>query len=375
MISSYMTSHLAKPFFNPAKRAGSKTLQGRLHLAGGSVKTPTFMPVGTRGAVKGLDVDQVRSTGAKILLGNTYHLHISPGENLIKKLGGLLEITHWQGPMLTDSGGFQVFSLGHVNKISDDGVWFRNPANGDEIFLNPEISMQIQHKLGADIIMAFDDVVGLDKSSRQRTNEAMKRTHLWLERSISEHNRLSKAAKNRPKGRPAPKLFGIVQGGMDKRLRKASYEFIAGTGVDGIAIGGLAVGETRTEMNRMLDYLAPMYDDNRPHYLMGVGHPADMRYAIERGIDMFDSVLPTRNGRHGSFWHLEGGKDHQSNIKREKFTTDTDVLDTTCDCTTCNRGYTRSYLRHLVRNGETLGGTFVSIHNLRYVQRICEEYQ
>ena len=268
--------------------------------------------------------------------------------------------------MLTDSGGFQVFSLGKINKTTDDGVTFSNPKNGDKIFLSPEKSMQIQHKLGADIIMAFDDVVDLDPKTRKRTAEAFDRTHLWLERSIAEHKRL-KAESGRD-----VKLFGIFQGGLDKELRKKSLEIVQSTDVDGIAIGGLSVGESREEMHDMLEFLAPLYEDERPRYLMGVGHPIDMRFGIEHGVDMFDCVLPTRNGRHGTAW-IAG--DEQISIRNQKYADDHGALDPGCDCHTCTGGYTRAYLRHLFKAGESLGGTLLSIHNLRYLQRICEDYQ
>lgn len=402
--------------------------KGKLSIRGFEVATPTFMPVGTQGSVKGLTPEQVRSTGASIVLGNTYHLHLSVGEDTVSEHGGLAAFSHWPGPMLTDSGGFQVFSLSKINEISEDGVSFINPKNGDEIHLTPEKSIQIQHRLGADIIMAFDDVVSLEPGERGRTREAMERTHRWLKRCIEEHRRLSES-KDRP-----PALFGIVQGGLDEALRKKSLEFVQNTEVDGIAIGGLSVGESREEMHRMLDYLAPLYDADRPRYLMGVGHPVDLRYGIERGIDMFDCVLPTRNGRHGTAWvtcdpkncqlpeaaapssvsadssvedsstpskyqqyssvrassspgspsehapPLDGIADHQRHdiqisMKAKKYENDMNVLDADCDCYTCANGYTRAYLRHLVRAKEQLAGTLLSIHNLRYLQRICEEYR
>ncbi len=286
--------------------------------------------------------------------------------------------------MLTDSGGFQVFSLANINKTTDEGVWFTNPANGDQIFLSPEISMQIQHKIGADIIMAFDDVVSLATDKRERTTEAMTRTHQWLERCIIEHKRLC-IGKEKP-----PKLFGIVQGGLDKKLRKKSLDFVNSCDVDGVAIGGLSVGESRAEMFEMLDYLAPFYDDAKPRYLMGVGHPIDMRYAIEHGIDMMDCVLPTRNARHGTAWVSADesasvetktlsddpfGLDLQVNFKASRFEYDQSVVESECDCYTCTNGYSRSYIRHLLKVGEALGGQLLSIHNLRYLQRICESYR
>ncbi len=339
---------------------------GELYFNGKVVKTPTFMPVATKGSVKGLTMGQVRSTGAGIVLGNTYHLHLTAGEDSVNMHGGLSEFTGWDGPMLTDSGGFQVFSLAGINSINEDGVWFKNPANGDKVFLSPEISMQIQHKLGADIIMAFDDVVSLATEKRHRTLEAMDRTHRWLKRSIDEHNRLLKTSKHRPK------LFGIVQGGLDKKLRKQSLEYVQSLPLDGIAIGGLSTGESRSELRSMLDYLAPMYDASRPRYLMGVGHPIDLRYGIDRGIDMFDCVLPTRNARHGAFWQKESGVDVQHSIKKQQFVDELSVLPGSKLLRA--QGYSYSYIRHLVRSKEALGGQILSIHNLRYLQEICEEY-
>jgi len=323
------------------------------------------MPVGTRAHVKNLTNDQVEATGAQIVLGNTYHLHLNPGEAVIKKQGGLHEFTGWPKLMLTDSGGFQVFSLGKIRKITEEGVEFTNSQNGDRIFMRPEDSIRIQHDIGADIVMAFDDVVDL-ANEKERQKDAMERTHRWLERSVAEHKRLSRNKTN------SPKLFGIIQGGLDKKLRKQSLNFVQSQDVDGIAIGGLSVGEPRREMHDMLEYLEPLYDPKRPHYLMGVGHPTDMRFAIERGVDMFDCVLPTRNARHGTVW-LAG--DEQVGLRSVKYKNSSEILEEGCDCYTCEKGYTRSYLRHLARAGEALGGTLLSIHNLRYVQRICEDYQ
>ncbi len=334
----------------------------------GQVRTPLFMPVGTRGAVKGLTPDQVASTGAQIVLGNTYHLHLRPGEEVVRKLGGLHNFTRWKGPMLTDSGGFQVFSLGHINKITEDGVTFKDPKTGDTIFLSPEKSMRIQLALGADIIMAFDDVVGLDDISRKREREAFERTHRWLERCVKEFQLL---VKDMPEGE-RPLLFGIAQGGLDKELRKQSLEKVQALPVDGIAIGGLSVGETREEMHDMLEYLGPLYDPERPHYLMGVGDPIDMRSAIENGIDMMDCVLPTRNARHGTAWVTGDRKIHLTNAQ---YMEDSEVIDPGCDCSTCEAGYSKGFLRHQFKVGETLAGNLVSIHNIRYLERLCEEYR
>ncbi len=341
---------------------------GILTTRAGKVRTPLFMPVGTRGAVKSLTPDQVVTTGAQIILGNTYHLHLQPGEEVVRKLGGLHEFTRWKGPILTDSGGFQVFSLGHINKTTEDGVTFKDPKTGDTIFLSPEKSMRIQFALGSDIIMAFDDVVGLDDVSRKREKEAFDRTHRWLERSLKEFQLLTKGMSDEER----PLLFGIAQGGLDKELRKQSLARVQALPVDGIAIGGLSVGETREEMHDMLQYLGPLYDPNRPHYLMGVGDPIDMRVAIENGVDMMDCVLPTRNARHGTAWITGDKKIHLTNAR---FIEDTNVIDPGCDCTTCMSGYTKGYLRHQFKVGETLAGTLTSIHNIRYLERLCEDYR
>ncbi len=337
-----------------------------LNTRRGSVSTPIFMPVGTKGIIKGLTPEQVKASGAQIILANTYHLHLSPGEKIVKKLGGVQGFGKWQGPMLTDSGGFQVFSLAHARKITEEGVHFKDPKTGNKAFISPEISMQIQLDLGADIIMAFDDLTGLDEHSRVRTKEAVERTHRWLERCIVEYKKLTKNMDN------PPLLFGIAQGGLDKVLRKKSLEFVQSRQVDGIAIGGLSVGESRQEMHEMLDFLAPLYDANRPRYLMGVGDPIDFRYAIERGIDMMDCVLPTRNARHATVW-VEGDK--KIHLTNEKFKDDPSPIDENCDCYTCKSGYSKGFLRHQFKMGETLAGSLASIHNIRYLIRISNEYK
>jgi queuine tRNA-ribosyltransferase len=393
---------------------------GLLTTRRGTIETPFFMPVGTRGAVKGLEPRVVKQTGAQMILGNTYHLHLQPGEKIVKKLGGVHGFMNWSGPILTDSGGFQVFSLAHARKITEEGVTFKDPLTGDKVFLSPEKSMQIQIDLGADIIMAFDDVVGLDEQSRKRTKEAFERTHRWLDRSIAEFKRLtanmakqraaqedagrgdgeqaneaykrygereaepatkssasSKSRVGSPETKQAlamsrPLLFGIAQGGLDKTLRKKSLELVQATDVDGIAIGGLSVGESLPEMHSMLEHLAPLYDNNRPHYLMGVGEPVNMRFAIEHGIDMFDCVLPTRNARHGTVWVSGDKKVHLTNAR---FIGDKGPIDKDCDCHTCISGYSRGFLRHQFKVGETLAGSLASIHNLRYLERLCEGYR
>lgn len=342
--------------------------RGVLSTPAGKVRTPTFMPDGTRGAVKGLTPAQVTDTGIQVVLANTYHLHLSPGEKVVKSLGGLHAFARRAGPILTDSGGFQVFSLAHVNKITEEGVVFRDPANGDIVTLTPEKSMQIQMDLGADMMVAFDDVTALDAKGRGRTLEAFERTHRWLDRSIAEFQRLT--AKMPVSERPL--LFGVVQGGLDKKLRAKSLELVQASGVDGIAIGGLSVGESRKDLYNMLKFLAPLYDPKLVHFLLGVGDPKDMRIGIANGIDMFDCVLPTRNARHGSAW-ITGDKKIQ--LTNAAFIKDNSVIDPGCDCYTCREGFLRGFLRHQFKVGEPLAGSLVSIHNLRYLERLCEEYR
>jgi queuine tRNA-ribosyltransferase len=355
--------------FTETKKIGEYSRAGRLVVRGKTIVTPTFMPDGTRGAVKSLTPEMVRSTGVQAVLANTYHLHMQPGEDVVASLGGLHAFTGQDLPMLTDSGGFQVFSLAHVNKISEDGVTFKDPRTGDTIFLSPEISIQIQIKLGADMIVAFDDVVSLDQAARGRTQEAFERTHRWLERSIAEYDRLTKDMPQSEK----PLLFGVVQGGLDKDLRKKSLEIVQSLPVGGIAIGGLSVGETREEMHEMFEFLAPLFDtSNRPRFLLGVGDPRDLRKAIECGFDMLDCVIPTRNARHGTVWTTGDGR---LNLKSEIHKLSTNVIDDICDCYTCIQGFSRGFLRHQFKVGEPLAGTLASIHNIRYLQRICEEYR
>lgn len=349
---------------NRAGLARSGILNTRL----GPIKTPFFMPVATRGAVKGVDPISVANTGAQVLLSNTYHLHLQPGEALIQGFGGLHQFNKWTGPILTDSGGFQVFSLAKIRKITEDGVEFHDPKTGDKIFISPEISMQIQYALGTDIIMAFDDLTGLGEGDRRRTADAVARTHRWLERCIAEFKKLSKDTPEDAR----PLLFGIAQGGLDKELRAQSLEFVQSQPVDGVAVGGLSVGESREEMHDMLSFLSTLYDPKRVRYLMGVGDPIDLKFAIENGIDMLDCVLPTRNARHGSVW---AGENNRLNLKNAAFTDDKRPINPGCDCQTCQSGYSRAFLRHLYKTGNPLGGSLASVHNLRYLQRICESYR
>lgn len=342
---------------------------GTLLTRRGKVLTPTFMPDGTRGVVKSLTAEQVAATGVQIVLANTYHLHLQPGEQIVRKLGGLHGFGKWQGPILTDSGGFQVFSLSKLRKISEEGATFKHPVTGEMRLITPETSMQIQLALGSDMIVAFDHLTGLSETERKYTLDAFERTHRWLKRCIAEFKRLTEDMK--PEDRPI--LFGVVQGGLDLELRKKSLEIIQGSEVGGIAIGGLSVGETKEEMYKVLDFLAPLYDDSgRPRFLLGVGDPPDLRYAIEHGIDMLDCVLPTRNARHATVW-VEGDK--KIHLTNAQFVEDTKVIDPGCDCYTCTSGYSKGFLRHQFKVGEPLAGSLCSIHNLRYLTRICEKYR
>jgi queuine tRNA-ribosyltransferase len=360
---------MPKRYFKEVQRSKSGGRSGILNTRTGWVKTPFFMPVATKGAVVGLEPAQVAATGAQVLLANTYHLHMQPGEKVIKKLGGLQAFTGWKGPMLTDSGGFQVFSLANVRKITEEGVTFKDPKSGREVLITPEKSMQIQSDLGADIIMAFDDLTGLDPAkTKVRTDEAVERTHRWLVRCIAEFKKLTKNLLETEQ----PLLFGIAQGGLDKKLRAKSLEFVQSQEVDGLGIGGLSVGESKNDMHGMLKFLGKLYDPTKIRYLMGVGEPSNMRYAIEHGIDMFDCVLPTRNARHGSLW-ITGDK--RLNLNNARHAADPGPIDNKCDCSTCKMGYSRAYLYQLFKTDNPLGGSLASTHNLRYLARLCEEYQ
>lgn len=357
---------MAFQYFQQGESRGKNRRSGFLNTRRGRVKTPFFMPVATRGVVKGVPMEMVAGCGTQVLLSNTYHLHLQPGEEVIKKAGGLHTFGRWQGPILTDSGGFQVFSLAHVRKISEEGVEFKDPKTGSSFVISPEVSMQIQLALGSDIIMAFDDLTGLAPGQEVRVEEALDRTNRWLVRSISEFKRLTKDLPATER----PLLFGISQGGLDKTLRTRSLEFIQSQEVDGVAIGGLSVGESRQEMHSILQFLATLYDPAKARYLMGVGDPVDFKFALENGIDMMDCVMPTRNGRHGSVWV----GDKKIILKNSEFAYDNSPIDRNCDCYTCTNGYSKGLLRHLFKVEDPLAGTLASVHNLRYLHRICEQY-
>jgi len=329
------------------KQTGARA--GILRTPHGAIFTPIFMPVGTNSAVKALTCDQINDTGAQIMLSNSYHLYLRAGTKLIKQFGGIHAWMNWHKPVLTDSGGFQVFSLSKLNKITDDGVEFIDAKNGSKHFINPEISMEIQEDIGADIIMAFDECApfGCDYNSAK---SAMERTHRWLQRCFN-------AKKN-----PRQALFPIVQGAFYEDLRSESAKFISEFDAVGYAIGGLSVGESRKEMNHFVEYTAPLLPENKPRYLMGVGTPEDLLDCIKRGIDMFDCVLPTRNARHGAFFTPQGKK----NIKNKEFFDDERPLVEGCDCFAC-KNHSRAYIRHLFRCGEQTAATLLSIHNIKYL--------
>lgn len=327
---------------------------GIFHTPHGDLQTPVFAPVGTQATVKTLTTAQVEEAGATLVLANTYHLYLRPGDDLIAEMGGLHRFMGWPHPILTDSGGFQVFSLADNRQIDDDGVTFKSHIDGSLHRFTPEKSIHVQENLGADIIMAFDECA--DPNDYAYTQIAMERTHRWAERCLHA------------KGRTDQALFGIVQGGINPDLRAASAEFIASLGTPGIAIGGLSVGETKTEMYAMLDVVTSILPEDRPRYLMGVGTPEDLIEGIRRGVDIFDCVLPTRLARHHAVFSPEG----RLNLMNAAFARDERPIDADCDCYTCYN-FSRAYLRHLITAKELLAGTLLSIHNVRALIRLVEE--
>ena len=330
----------------------SHARRGRLTFDRGTVETPAFMPVGTYGTVKAMTPEEVADTGAGIILGNTFHLMLRPGTEIIRSHGDLHDFMHWPGPILTDSGGFQVFSLGEMRKITEQGVRFQSPIDGSRVFLGPEDSMRVQRELGADIVMIFDECTPYPATEVQ-ARESMELSLRWAERSRAAHG-----------DNPAA-LFGIVQGGMYPQLRAESLAGLQRIGFDGYAIGGLSVGETEAERVRILDGLAPILPRERPRYLMGVGRPEDIVEAVRRGVDMFDCVLPTRNARNGYLFTRRGTVKIRNSASRR----DTGPLDPDCDCYTC-RNYSRAYLHHLDKCNEILGSRLNTIHNLYYYQTL-----
>lgn len=328
--------------------------RGRLVFERGTVETPAFMPVGTYGTVKGMTPEEVRATGAEILLGNTFHLWLRPGEEIMRKHGDLHDFMNWQRPILTDSGGFQVFSLGDIRKITEQGVHFRSPINGEKIFMDAEKSMQIQRSLGSDIVMIFDECTPFP-ATEDEARQSMQMSLRWAKRSRAEFDRLENPNS----------LFGIIQGSIYEDLRDESLNGLMEIGFDGYAIGGLAVGEPKADMHRILEHVCPQIPADKPRYLMGVGKPEDLVEGVRRGVDMFDCVMPTRNARNGHLFTSEG----VIKIRNARHRDDTSPLDPECDCYTC-KNYSRAYLYHLDRCNEILGARLNTIHNLRYYQRL-----
>ena len=325
--------------------------RGQIGFARGSVQTPAFMPVGTYGTVKGMLPRDIIQIGAEIILGNTFHLWLRPGTDIIKAHGDLHDFMGWQGPILTDSGGFQVFSLDALRKVTEEGVAFKSPVNGDQVFLDPETSMRIQRDLGSDIVMIFDECTPYPATEAE-AERSMQLSLRWAERSRHAHG-----------DNPAA-LFGIVQGGMYPKLRQRSLEGLTDIGFDGYAVGGLSVGEPKGEMMSVLDSLADRLPSEKPRYLMGVGTPADLLEGVRRGIDMFDCVMPTRNARNGHLFTSTG----VLKLRNAKHRVSTEPVDANCDCYTCEH-FSRGYLAHLDKCNEILGSQLATIHNLRFYQR------
>ena len=344
--------------FTLQKISGSARL-GSLSFRRGEVQTPAFMPVGTYGTVKGVTPEEVATSGAEILLGNTFHLMLRPGTRVIRQHGGLHEFMNWHGPILTDSGGFQVFSLAAMRKLGEDGVRFRSPVNGDEILLTPEISMEVQHELNSDVAMIFDECTPYPATETE-ARESMQLSLRWAQRSRQRFDELHAAAPERGEA-----LFGIVQGGIYDHLRRESLSELERIGFDGYAVGGLAVGEPEEERIAVLDALLPHMPSDRPRYLMGVGTPVDIVESVARGIDMFDCVMPTRHARTGHLFTSQG----VVKIRNARYLDDTRPIDPNCDCYTC-ANYSRAYLRHLEKCGEMLGSRLGTIHNLHYYQSL-----
>ena len=335
------------------KQTGARL--GRLHTPHGVIETPIFMPVGTQATVKAMTPEELKDIGSQIILSNTYHLYMRPGHDLIERAGGLHKFMNWDKPILTDSGGFQVFSLGPLRKIKEEGVEFRSHLDGSKHFLSPEKATEIQNALGSDIIMAFDECAPYP-ADRQYVKNSLERTTRWLERCKAAHKYPERQA-----------LFGIVQGGMYKELREQSAREITAIDLPGYAIGGLSVGEPKEMMYEVLDYTVPLLPEDKPRYLMGVGSPDDLLEGVLRGIDIFDCVLPTRIARNGTAMTSQG----KVVVRNASYAEDFTSLDPECDCYTC-RNYTKAYLRHLIKCNEILGARLLTIHNLHFLLKLME---
>jgi len=340
----------------------SHARRGRLKLNHGTIETPIFMPVGTYGSVKAMDPIELKEVGSQIILGNTFHLWLRPGTAVLDKFGGLHKFMGWDGPILTDSGGFQVFSLGAMRKITEEGVKFASPIDGSRQFLSPEVSMQIQRSLNSDIVMQFDECTPYEIDGRPATAEeaakSMRMSLRWAQRSMNEFKR----------GENPNALFGIVQGGMYEHLRDESLAGLEDINFPGLAIGGLSVGEPKEDMQRILAHVGPRLPENKPHYLMGVGTPEDLVEGVANGVDMFDCVMPTRNARNGWLFTRFG----DVKIKNARYKDDMAPLDESCDCYCC-KNFSRAYLHHLHRSNEILGARLNTIHNLHFYLKIMQE--
>jgi queuine tRNA-ribosyltransferase len=348
-------------FFKIEKTDGSAR-KGRMITSRGEVHTPAFMPIATQGAIKaGITPQDLTNAGAEIILGNTFHLHLRPGEKVVQHFGGVQDFCGWKRPMLTDSGGFQVFSLAQIRKITDEGVAFQSPIDGRKIFFTPEKVMQIEYDLGADIIMAFDECPPYP-AEKKEVEHAVRRTTDWAKKCKESHDALLEQSEK------DQKLFGIVQGGVHPDLRKKSAEQLCEIGFPGMAIGGLSVGEPNKNMYEICEMLHPILPKNKPRYLMGVGTPVDILEAVERGVDMFDCVLPTRNGRHGNAFTSRG----EVSLLRAKHEKDDSPLDPDCSCPTCT-GFSRGYLRHLFKANEILGMRLLALHNLHFYLDVMKQ--
>ncbi len=354
-----MSEHDAFSFRVDAQCPNGAARAGTFTTPHGPVRTPAFMPVGTKATVKGLTSNQVRGTGTQMVLANTYHLHLRPGEETVAALGGLHRFMAWDGPILTDSGGFQVFSLDHMTKVSEDGAVLRSVVDGDPVEFTPERAIDIQRHLGADVIMAFDHCPAnpLDRGSVEAATE---RTSRWLERCV-RHFR-DQAPVHTPQA-----LFGIVQGGAFEDLRARSVESVCSHDLVGYAIGGVSVGEHTAAMALAVEAAAPRLPADRPRYLMGVGTPRDFFHAVSQGVDLFDCVTPTRHGRNHQAYTAEG----RINLRNQRFARDERPVDPDCDCEVC-ASYSRGYIRHLTKSGEMLAGVLLSLHNVRFFQRLME---
>lgn len=348
----------------------NKARRGVLKTAHGEIQTPFFMTIGTAGAIKGLLPSEVRELGGEVILANTYHLHLRPGEEIVRKAGGLHKFMNWDGPILTDSGGYQVFSLAKIRKLKEDGVEFQSHLDGSKVFLTPEKVIEIQCKLGSDIMMCLDECPGVHEE-RRYVEKSLELTTRWAERCKESFELLAGSyKKNQSSQLPAPgsQLFAIVQGGTHPDLRKKSAKELVKIGFDGYAIGGLSVGEPNKVMYEMLDATVPELPEDKPRYLMGVGTPQDIVEAVSRGVDMFDCVLPTRNARHGFLYTSNG----IVRIRNEAYKEDFSPLDPACNCLTC-RQYSKAYLRHLFVSGEPLVLRLNTLHNVAYYQKLMKD--